>query len=207
MNPDLQATARTRRRYQRLAPIYDRMEGLSERHFRRWRPRLWEFVRGPKILEVGVGTGKNMPFYPRQAAITAIDLTPGMLDRARQRAQRLGIEVDLQLGDVQQLTFPDHAFDTAVATCVVLGAGPGPGLARAGPGGSAGRPDPAARTHAAREPAPGNATELLTPLFVRLTGANLNRRTLDNIRAAGLQIEAIEDLAMAGMFKFVVRPA
>jgi ubiquinone/menaquinone biosynthesis C-methylase UbiE len=54
----------------------------------------------------------------------------------------------------------------------------------------------------------GMLTDLITPLFVRLTGANLNRRTLDNIRAAGLKIESVEKLAMAGMFKFVVaRPS
>ncbi len=48
--------------------------------------RLWSLVRGPKVLEVGVGTGKNIPFYPNGMAITAIDLTPGMLARAQRRA-------------------------------------------------------------------------------------------------------------------------
>jgi ubiquinone/menaquinone biosynthesis C-methylase UbiE len=64
------------------------------------------------VLEAGVGTGKNMPFYPPELDITAIDLTPGMLERARLRAQNLNISPDLQLGDVQALEFPDASFDT-----------------------------------------------------------------------------------------------
>src|SRR5512135_3058354 len=72
------ATAVTQRRYQRLAPYYDSMELRTERRFRPWRERLWEQVRGPKVIEVGVGTGKNMPYYPAGLDITAIDLTPGM---------------------------------------------------------------------------------------------------------------------------------
>jgi len=66
-------TANTRLRYQRIAPFYDLMQTLPEQRFIPWRKRLWSLVVGPKVLEVGIGTGKNMPFYPSEMEITAID--------------------------------------------------------------------------------------------------------------------------------------
>ncbi|MBE0410080.1 MAG: hypothetical protein IBX69_10155 [Anaerolineales bacterium] len=53
------------------------METLPERNFAHWRGRLWSIVKGTKVLEVGVGTGKNMLFYPHDMDIIAIDLTQG----------------------------------------------------------------------------------------------------------------------------------
>ncbi len=107
--PDLSATDATRRRYQRLSHIYDVMEGLAERRYHPWRTKLWSQVPGLRVLEVGVGTGKNMLFYPAGISITGIDLTPGMLQRSEKRAGdlRLRSGVELHLGDVQQLDFPD----------------------------------------------------------------------------------------------------
>lgn len=112
------ATERTRARYERIAPLYDCIETLAERRHRLWRKRLWFLVEDPRVLEVGVGTGKNMSYYPEGMEITAIDLTPGMLERARQRAEALNVSVDLRLGDVQALDFLDNRFDDAVATFV-----------------------------------------------------------------------------------------
>src|SRR3989337_959310 len=112
IQPDPIATTAARARYQRIAPLYDLMEILPEWRYAPWRERLWSLVKGPKVLEVGVGTGKNMRYYPPGLGITAIDLTPGMLERARKRAQKLDLEVDLRLGDVQDLDFPDGSFDS-----------------------------------------------------------------------------------------------
>ena len=58
-------TEAVRKRYNRIAPSYDFMEGLVERsRYSQWRKLLWSKVEGNKILEVGVGTGKNFPYYP-----------------------------------------------------------------------------------------------------------------------------------------------
>ena len=76
---DPQATALTKARYNRIAPIFDGMELLMERRAKVWRRRLWDMIRPGKILEVGTGTGKNMAFYPEGAEICGIDLSDSML--------------------------------------------------------------------------------------------------------------------------------
>ncbi len=79
---------------------------------------LWSQVHGPKILEVGVGIGKDIPYYPSSMQITGIGLTPGMLNRARIRAANLNQYTELRLGDVQRLKFYDGSFDSAIANYV-----------------------------------------------------------------------------------------
>jgi ubiquinone/menaquinone biosynthesis C-methylase UbiE len=113
------AAAQTRARYDRLAAVYDLMEAIVERMaYRRWRKQLWSQLPGNRVLEVGAGTGKNIPHYPETARVTAIDLSERMLERARKRATQLGIDVDLRPMDVQRLEFPDETFDAAIATFV-----------------------------------------------------------------------------------------
>ena len=109
----------TRKRYDRLAFFYDFLEAPLERfRFHTWRSRLRDQIGSGRVLEVGVGTGKNFPHYPKGVKITAIDFSPRMLDRARRKALNLGIEVELLEMDVQHLDFPDHFFDTVFATFV-----------------------------------------------------------------------------------------
>jgi len=71
--------ATVRARYNHVAAAYDRLEVLFERAFyARWRTRLWAAVRGTRVLEIGTGTGKNIPYYPAASAVTAIDFSAGM---------------------------------------------------------------------------------------------------------------------------------
>ena len=196
---------RARSRYDRIAPLYDVMDALPERRYRAWRRRLWPMLRGPRVLEVGVGTGKNMPYYPEDLAITAIDLSPKMLERAQRRASDLGIEVDLQPGDAQALEFVDETFDEVVATFVFCSV-PDPvlGLREARrvlkPGG---------RLRLLEHVRAGNALlgriqDVANPLSVRMSGVNINRRTVDSVEASGLAIERVEDVGMRGIFKLIV---
>ena len=202
---DGQATALTRARYQRISPIYDKIEWLMEGRFRPWREKLWQFVYGPRVLEVGVGTGKNMEFWPLNFKITAIDLTPGMLDIARGCAKSLNHQdVNLCLGDVQRLEFPPATFDTVVATFVFCSV-PDPIQGLREIGRVVRRSGQILLLEHVRieRPVIGKLMDVLAPLIVRLNGANINRRTVENVRAAGLQIDRVEDLDDMGMFKLV----
>jgi ubiquinone/menaquinone biosynthesis C-methylase UbiE len=207
MQTENRETARARGRYDRIARIYDLMESSMERRrFSRWRERLWTQVRGPRILEVGVGTGKNFPYYQKDARITAIDFSPRMLDRARRQAQREGVQVELRLMDAQHLEFPDDSFDSVVATFVFCSVpDPVQGLRELGrvttpqgrilllehvrPGGIAGR-----------------VADALNPMVVTVMGANINRCTVENVQRAGLEIEKTEDLWRDIVKLIVARP-
>lgn len=204
MSVDSSATERTRARYQRIAPFYDAMETLAERRYSKWRERLWSLVEGPRVLEVGVGTGKNMPYYPEDVQVTALDLAPGMLQRARQRAQELEVEVDLQLGDAQDLDFAGNSFDNIVSTFAFCSV-PDPErglreLARvAEPGGRL-----LLLEHVRSDiPLLGVLMDIFDPL-VQLMGPHINRRTVQNVRGSGWQLERVEDLGPADIFKLIV---
>jgi ubiquinone/menaquinone biosynthesis C-methylase UbiE len=69
-----------------------------------------------EVLEVAVGTGLNLPFYPEDVVVTGVDLSEGMLDIARARADRIGRAVTLRHGDAHALPFADATFDTVVCT-------------------------------------------------------------------------------------------
>jgi ubiquinone/menaquinone biosynthesis C-methylase UbiE len=182
------------------------MEAIVERFaFHRWREKLWSQVDGNRVLEVGVGTGKNVPHYPRGVQVTAVDLSDKMLERAQRRAQELDTEVDLRLMDAQRLVFPDAAFDVAVATFVFCSV-PDPvlGLRELGravrPGGQI-----LLLEHVrVNKPVIGKLMDLFDPLVVRLMGPHINRRTVENVRKAGLEIERVEELAPGGLVKLIV---
>jgi ubiquinone/menaquinone biosynthesis C-methylase UbiE len=116
--PELQKaeTERVRRFYERAAPDYDRgMKYFDRLLLGDARKRVCSRARG-RTLEVAIGSGLNLAFYPRDAHLTGVDLSPAMLSVARERAGALGRHVDLVVGDAQALQFPDDHFDTVVCT-------------------------------------------------------------------------------------------
>lgn len=86
---------------------------------RRWRSWLWSGVVGPRVLELGSGTGLNFPYHPEDIAVTALERDRGYLERSRERRARDGSDVTLVLGSVEDLPFPDAVFDEVVASFIL----------------------------------------------------------------------------------------
>ena len=204
MGADLTATETARKRYDRIAPLYDMMEGFAEvLNHGKWRRLQWSKVEGTDILEVGVGTGKNFPWYPVGAEVTAIDFSRRMLERARARSDKDKVKVRLRQMDVQNLKFGDNSFHTVVASFVFCSV-PDPvrGLQEARrvcrPGGKVILLEHVLSTNRVL----ARLMNLVNPLAVRMMGANINRRTVDNVVRSGLTIQKVTDLG-AGIFKLI----
>ncbi|MCB0114596.1 MAG: methyltransferase domain-containing protein [Caldilineaceae bacterium] len=201
---DADATLHTRRRYDFIAPFYDLMEGAVERgYYQKWRGELWAEVRGPRVLELGVGTGRNIPYYPQNTEITAVDLSDKMLARARRlAAHQTEIQVDLRQMDAQQLAFEGGTFDEVVATFVFCSV-----------------PDPVLGLREARRVTrPGGrllalehmlspnsllstAMQAIDPLVHWLIGVHIARRTIENVRMAGWVVDRVDPLSLGSIFR------
>ena len=113
----LDATARGRRLWDRMAPRYDRdMRRLEPLLFGRdARPWVCAQASGD-VLDVAIGTGLNLPHYPPGTRLTGVDLSPVMLAAAATRAADLGLSVDLSEAAAEHLPIADASFDTVVCT-------------------------------------------------------------------------------------------
>jgi phosphatidylethanolamine/phosphatidyl-N-methylethanolamine N-methyltransferase len=102
--------------YEKMASVYDLFFGLPLHDGRAKAIRRMSIKPDDQILEVGVGTGISLPLYPRQCSVTAIDLSDGMLERARTRVEQYNLRnVRLIQMDATQLKFPDNSFDIVYA--------------------------------------------------------------------------------------------
>src|SRR5882724_9907143 len=107
-------TERVRRVQDKGAPKYDgQMDFFDRVLFAGGREWACSRAQG-RVLEIAVGTGRNLPHHREDVSLTGIELSPEMLDIAKQRAKELGREADLRLGDAQALDFPDASFDTVL---------------------------------------------------------------------------------------------
>lgn len=107
--------------WDRYAPRYDRDIGFFERVlFDGGREWVCSQASGA-VLEVAIGTGRNLEHYPAGVEVTGLDLSPVMLGIARERAASLSREVSLHEGDAQALPFADASFDTVVCTLGLCG--------------------------------------------------------------------------------------
>lgn len=193
-----------RRRYDRIAPYFDGLEGFLEGlMFSRWRKRLWQQVEGEHILEVGVGTGKNFKFYPTDARITAIDFSENMLKQAHRKRERKALAVDLQQMDVQSLWFADNSFDTVIGSFVFCSVPqPRKGLKElyrvCKPGGQVLLLEHVLSANKVM----AALMNLVNPLVVAAVGANINRDTVKNVQSCPFRHIQI-DPASTDMIKLI----
>jgi ubiquinone/menaquinone biosynthesis C-methylase UbiE len=193
---DRATTAVIQRRYDRQAPAYDLFEAPAELLIGRWRRRLWQLLPPEaRVLEVGVGTGKNLCCHPPGVSITAVDFSPGMLARAIGRAGRAGTQFALM--DAQALALHDESFDVAVATWVFCSV-----------------PDPVLGLQEVRRvlrpdgrllllehgrsglPLLRPSMDVLNHVMVRVLGTNINREVVRNVERAGFRVLEADDLLL-----------
>jgi phosphatidylethanolamine/phosphatidyl-N-methylethanolamine N-methyltransferase len=106
--------------YQKLANVYDLFFGPTLHPGRLVSLDRMGIAAGDRILEVGVGTGINASLYPRNCHVTGIDLSTGMLDKAREKVKREGLRnVRLFEMDAANLTFADDSFDIVYAPYLI----------------------------------------------------------------------------------------
>jgi ubiquinone/menaquinone biosynthesis C-methylase UbiE len=151
-------------------------------------------VKG-KVLEVGIGTGHNLRYYPREGDFTGIDISEKMLEKAEKRVQKYPKPVKLEVMDAQNMMFPDETFDTVVTTCVFCSI-----------------PDPVkGLSEIKRVLKPGGRlfmyehvlsrnrllaflVNMMNPIVSWVLGPNINRDTVANVKKAGLSVVMEENI-------------
>jgi ubiquinone/menaquinone biosynthesis C-methylase UbiE len=187
----------------RIRRFYERSAGRYDKQMRFW-DRVLDFAGGRRwvcsqatgdVLEIGIGTGLNLPYYRDGVRLTGVEFSSTMLELARERATQLGRDPDLRLGDAQALEFPDESFDTVVCTlalCTIPDDRRAVAEARRvlRPGGRL-----LLLEHVRSPLLPIRAGQrLLEPLTLRFEADHLLRDPADYLAEQGFAIEALERL-------------
>lgn len=188
--------------YNRYSRVYDVLFGAVFQGGREMGPDLLELFPAAKVLEVGVGTGLSLPLMPPNIDLTAIDLSQGMLDKAKVRAEALKMKhVEFRKMDATNLDYPDASFDRVFAAYFISTV-----------------PDPVRVVNEMKRvckpggylvflnhfqsehPLFGAIEKLYSPLFYRLGfKTDLNRRKL--MKECGLEIELDEPTGLTGFWR------
>ncbi len=196
-------TLKTKIKYNRNALLYDLFELPVEKLlYSKWRKKYFSPLKG-KILDVGIGTGKNIDYYSDKAEVTGIDFSPKMLEKGRQKLAKSGKKnITLIQMDVENLNFKDNSFDYVITSSVFCSV-----------------PDPIGGLKEIRRVLKPDGKlimvehvlsrnkfiSLLENLFngtVRFfTGVNINRDTGQNIIKSGMEVIDEKDLAMVDVFR------
>lgn len=180
-------------RYNRISKVYDSLESPMEvMAMGKWRKKLIDRIEGERVLEVGIGTGKNLTYYPDTLEITGIDFSKNMLEKARNKIKNKK-NIKLIEMDAQNMEFEDNIFDTVVTSCVFCSV-----------------PDPIKGLKEIRRVCKDNGKiimlehmrsnnelvgkfmDIINFIPLNVWGANINRRTIENLKKAGFKEEDIE---------------
>jgi demethylmenaquinone methyltransferase/2-methoxy-6-polyprenyl-1,4-benzoquinol methylase len=188
-------------KYNRIAPIYELIDlPLELPYFRKWRKEALSGLSG-KVLEVGVGTGRNLKYYPSSCSITGIDNSKEMLEKAGEKAKGMK-NVILLLMDAEHLELPDNSFDYVVITFVLCTI-PNPVKALKEmrrilkPSGEL-----IALEHMhSNYHLLARLEDLINPVLFFLLGDHTTRHTIRNIEEAGFTILEVKNLAFKDIFR------
>ncbi len=183
-------TNKIKKRYNRISGLYDIMEAPMEHGFSKWRKRLLKKVKG-KTLEVGIGTGKNIPYYPERVELTAIDFSEKMIEKAGKKAKDKP-NISLYVMDIENMDFENNTFDTVVSSCVFCSV-PDPirGLKEIGRVCKNKGKILMLEHVRSNKRITGKIMDILNPIPVNTYGANINRKTHENIIKAGFNPDNI----------------
>ncbi|AKB40968.1 class I SAM-dependent methyltransferase [Methanosarcina mazei] len=188
-------------KYNRIAPVYELLDlPLEFFFFRKWRKEALSGLSG-KVLEIGVGSGRNLKYYQAGCSVTGIDASEGMLEKARQKTR--GVKnVNLFLMDAEHLEFPDNSFDYIIATFVLCTI-PDPVIALKEmrrvlkPSGEL-----IALEHMhSSNPVISLFEHMIDPFLFFLLGDHTTRHTVKNIQEAGFTILEAKKLAFKDIFR------
>lgn len=179
-------------RYERIAAFYDWLDLPFEYGcYRRIRPLLFHGLSG-RLLDVGVGTGRNFPFYPPGSNVVGIDISGQMLARAQRRFNRsAATSTELKIMKVTALDFPDCSFDAAIATflfCVLSDDSQVAALRELGRVVKAGGTIRLLNYVRPRGALRGAIAKLLQPFAAWAFAASFDRRTEKSVTEAGLEL-------------------
>ena len=188
-------------KYNRIAPIYEFIDlPLEFPYFRKWRKEALSGLNG-KVLEVGIGTGRNLKHYPLSCSVTGIDNSKEMLERAREKVKGMK-NINLLLMDAEHLEFPNNSFDYVFTTFVLCTIS-----------------DPLKALKEIRrvlkssgelivlehmqssDPLIARLEELINPFMFFLLGDHMNRDTVKDIEEAGFAIQEEKNLAFKDVFR------
>ena len=198
-------------RLQRVQRIYDAdpetyhraMARFTERLLGGRRKKVGEALRG-RVLDVGFGTGLSLLQYPSDVEVVGIDASAKMLRYGREVAARAGRPAELLVMDAERLAFADRSFDS-VAFNLCLCTIPNPlGAVREAVRVSRPGAPMVFLEHVRSHILPvALVQEAISPVLVALQEDHMNRRTLDTVRRAGVEVEAV-DRWLLGFFNLIV---
>jgi ubiquinone/menaquinone biosynthesis C-methylase UbiE len=179
--------------FNRVAPYYDLIEYLPEMiAFSKWRQIIWQHVEGERILELGIGTGKNIPYFPDVSEIHGCDISWNMISMAKKKEGISLSKAYITVMNVEELGYQDNTFDTVVGTFIIC---------------SVDRPmetfeeiqricKPGGKilfleNMRSKNKIVGILMDVVNFFTSRIKGANITRPTLDNIKKSNLQITEV----------------
>jgi ubiquinone/menaquinone biosynthesis C-methylase UbiE len=190
-------------KYNRIAPIYELIDlPLELFFFRKWRKEALSNLSG-KVLEVGVGTGRNLKFYSSRCSVTGIDYSEKMLEKARTKTRGMK-NITLLLMDAEHLGFPDNNFDYIIITFALCSI-----------------PDPLRALKEMRRVLKPSGEliaieyvrssnhliawfeDLINPVTCSLIGDSSNRKTIEIIKEAGFTVNEVKNLLFEGFFRYI----